>query len=88
MNLVSFSIRTKGTHNFVRRLCTVFTRFGFSETPTRRALTTIVDSVQRYTGAPTFFIPAVVLQRHPRLIAEIARKGAERALGFHRWPAR
>ena len=81
MNLVSFSIRTKGVHNFVRRLGTVFTRFGFSEAPTRRALNTIVDSVQGYTGAPTFFIPAVVLQRHPRLIAEIARKGAE--IGVH-----
>ena len=81
MNLVSFSIRTKGIHNFVRRLGTVFTRFGFSEAPTRRALNTIVDSVQRYTGAPTFFIPAVVLQRHPTLIAEIARKGAE--IGVH-----
>src|SRR5260370_9822469 len=81
MNLVSFSIRTKGVHNFVRRLGTVFTRFGFSEAPTRRALNTIVDSVQGYTGAPTFFIPAVVLQRHPTLIAEIARKGAE--IGVH-----
>jgi hypothetical protein len=37
MNLISFSIKTKGAHNFARRLATVFTRFGFSETPTRQA---------------------------------------------------
>ena len=71
MNLVAFSIRTKGAHNFTRRLRTVFTRFGFSETPIRNALYTIIQTLQRYNGAPTFFIPAVVLDRHPRLIAEI-----------------
>ncbi len=77
MNLVSYSIRTKGAHNFTRRLRTVFTRFGFSEAPIRHALHTIIDSLQHYNGAPTFFIPAVVLGRHPALIAEIARDGAE-----------
>ena len=81
MNLVSFSIKTKGMHNFVRRLGTVFTRFGFSEGRTSRALNTIVDSVQQYDGAPTFFIPAVVLERHPALITSIANKGAE--IGVH-----
>jgi peptidoglycan/xylan/chitin deacetylase (PgdA/CDA1 family) len=81
MNLVAFSIRTKGAHNFTRRLGTVFTRFGFSESPIRHALYTIIDTLQRYSGAPTFFIPAVVLDRHPTLIAEIARDGAE--IGIH-----
>lgn len=81
MNLVSYSIRTKGAHNFARRLGTVFTRFGFSETPTRRALQAIVDTLGRYGSAPTFFIPAVVLRRHPALIGEIARCGAE--IGVH-----
>src|SRR6266568_4343655 len=81
MNLVSFSIRTKGVGNFARRLRTVFTRFGFSEAPTRRALDTVVDSLQHYNAAPTFFIPAVVLRRHPTLIAEIARHGTE--IGIH-----
>jgi peptidoglycan/xylan/chitin deacetylase (PgdA/CDA1 family) len=81
MNLVSFSIKTKGTHNFARRLGTVFTRFGFSETRTRQALCTIISSLQNYGAAPTFFIPAVVLRRHPELIAEIARNGVE--IGIH-----
>jgi peptidoglycan/xylan/chitin deacetylase (PgdA/CDA1 family) len=81
MNLVSFSIKTKGAHNFTRRLRTVFTRFGFSETQTRYGLHSIVDSLQQFDGAPTFFIPAVVLGRHPVLISEIARKGAE--IGVH-----
>jgi peptidoglycan/xylan/chitin deacetylase (PgdA/CDA1 family) len=81
MNLVSFSIRTKGTYNFARRLRTVFTRFGFTESPIRHALYTIIDTLQRYNGAPTFFIPAVVLGRHPQLISELALDGAE--IGIH-----
>ena len=81
MNLVSYSIRTKGVYAFARRLGTVFTRFGFSETATQRALHAIMDSLQAYNAAPTFFIPAAVLRRHPGLIAEIARGGAE--IGVH-----
>ncbi|TMC20631.1 MAG: hypothetical protein E6J34_12040 [Chloroflexi bacterium] len=81
MNLVSFSIKTKGAHNFIRRLWTVFTRFGISEAQTRRALHTLVSSLGCYDGSPTFFIPAVVLNRHPDLIAEIAKLGAE--IGIH-----
>ncbi len=81
MNLVSFSIKTKGAHNFVRRLGTVFTRFGFSEAPMRRALHVVTGALQQFDGVPTFFIPAVVLQRHPSLIQEIVRCGAE--IGVH-----
>ncbi|HAT44925.1 MAG TPA: hypothetical protein DDW33_00605, partial [Ktedonobacter sp.] len=81
MNLVSFSIKTKGIHNFVRRLWTAFTRFGISHARTQRALHAVVDALRDYNGAPTFFIPAVVLARHPKLIAEIAHCGAE--IGIH-----
>jgi peptidoglycan/xylan/chitin deacetylase (PgdA/CDA1 family) len=81
MNLVAFSIRTKGAHSFTRRLGTVFTRFGVSETPIRRALHSTIDSLRPYGGAPTFFIPAVVLDRHPALISEIVHDGAE--IGVH-----
>lgn len=81
MNLVAFSIRTKGAGNFTRRLWTVFTRFGFSEAQTRRALFTVVNTLRQYNAAPTFFIPAVVLGRHPSLLTEIAESGAE--IGVH-----
>ena len=81
MNLVAFSIRTKGPSNFARRLWTVFTRFGFSEGRTRRALQTIVGCLDEYDSAPTFFIPATVLGRHPDLLREIAGSGAE--IGVH-----
>src|SRR5437660_269746 len=59
MNLVFFSIKTKGAHNFARRLWTVFTRFGISESQTRRALHTLVNSLQEHGTAPTFFIQAI-----------------------------
>jgi peptidoglycan/xylan/chitin deacetylase (PgdA/CDA1 family) len=81
MNLVAFSIKTKGARNFIRRLWTVFTRFGFSESRTRHALYAVVNSLRQYSASPTFFIPAVVLKRHPMLIAEIAHQGAE--IGIH-----
>jgi peptidoglycan/xylan/chitin deacetylase (PgdA/CDA1 family) len=81
MNLISFSIKTKGIPNFVRRLATAFTRFGFTEMLTRRALQTVVDVLQEYQASPTFFIPAVVLGRHPALLTEIAGCGAE--IGVH-----
>lgn len=81
MNLVSFSIRTKGIHNFARRLWTVFTRFGISEAKTRNALYTVIAALRNYNAAPTFYIPAVVLGRHPRLLGEIAGAGAE--IGIH-----
>ncbi|HEV7129368.1 MAG TPA: polysaccharide deacetylase family protein [Ktedonobacterales bacterium] len=81
MNLVAFSIKTKGLRNFARRLWTVFARFGFSDRRTRADLLAIVRAVQRAGSAPTFFIPAVVLARHPDLIADIARGGAE--FGIH-----
>lgn len=81
MNLVAFSIRTKGVHNFSRRLGTVFTRFGLAETRQRRALYSIVNAVRPYGTGPTFFIPAVVLDRHAALINTVARDGAE--IGIH-----
>lgn len=81
MNLVSFSVKTKGAGNFVRRLWTVFTRFGFSERRTKKALQTVIDVLKQYNASPTFFIPAIVLSRHPALLREIAREGAE--IGIH-----
>lgn len=81
MNLVQFSIKSKGTRNFARRLWTVFTRFGLSEAHTRRSLAAIMDTTNLYGAMPTFFVPAVVLQRHVSLFAELARRGAE--IGVH-----
>jgi peptidoglycan/xylan/chitin deacetylase (PgdA/CDA1 family) len=81
VNLVSFSIKTKGMHNFTRRLATVFSRFGLTEQRTRRALYTIIALLEPYQAVPTFFIPAVVLSRHSALLAEIADHSAE--VGIH-----
>ncbi|HEX8036865.1 MAG TPA: polysaccharide deacetylase family protein [Ktedonobacterales bacterium] len=81
MNLVSYSMKTKGARNFTRRLWTVFTRFGISEARTRTSLLAAIRALQAYGATPTFFIPAVVLRRHRKLLAEIARDGAE--IGIH-----
>ncbi|MEO6892742.1 MAG: polysaccharide deacetylase family protein [Ktedonobacteraceae bacterium] len=81
MNLVFFSLKTKGAHNFTRRLWTVFTRFGFTEARTSHALRTIIGVLRTHNAAPTFFIPAVVLRRHPALMTKIVRYGAE--VGIH-----
>src|SRR5438270_12781062 len=81
MNLVSFSIRTKGLHNFARRLWTVFTRFGVSEKQTRRRLFSIMKALQSYQSAPTFFILAVVMRRHAGLLAVLI--GWVEGVGLH-----
>ncbi|GER85292.1 hypothetical protein KTAU_39270 [Thermogemmatispora aurantia] len=81
MNLVAFSLRTKGTHNFLRRLWTVFARFGLTEQRTARALQALVTTLRQYGAYPTFFIPAVVLRRHIPLLRQIAASGAE--IGIH-----
>jgi peptidoglycan/xylan/chitin deacetylase (PgdA/CDA1 family) len=81
MNLISFSIKTKGIDNFARRLWTVFTRFGITETRTRQALLTTIETLRQYEAAPTFFIPAIVLRRHPALLADISQCGVE--IGIH-----
>ncbi|WP_376794743.1 polysaccharide deacetylase family protein [Thermogemmatispora sp.] len=81
MNLVAFSLRTKGAHNFLRRLWTVFARFGLSEHRTARSLQTLVATLGQYGAYPTFFIPAVVLRRHVPLLRQIAASGAE--IGIH-----
>jgi peptidoglycan/xylan/chitin deacetylase (PgdA/CDA1 family) len=81
VDLVAFSLRTKGAHNFARRLWTVFARFGFSDARTREALRAVVHRLKAYDAAPTFFIPAVVLDRHPALLQEIQHEGAE--IGIH-----
>ena len=81
MNLVSYSLRTKGLVAFSRRLGTVFTRFGVSEGRTRRSLESMMAALRPYDAAPTFFIPATVLGRSPSLIRRIQRVGAE--IGIH-----
>src|SRR5205085_1218942 len=81
MDLVTFSVRTKGARNFARRIRTVFTRFDLSDARTRRALDSVMGALQAHDAAPTFFIPAVVLRRHAPLIAEVAHGGAE--IGIH-----
>ncbi len=59
----------------------MFSRFGFTELQTRRALYTVIESLKQYQAKPTFFIPAVVLNRHAALLAEIVDCGAE--IGIH-----
>ncbi len=81
MDLVSFSLRTKGPRNFARRLWTVFARFGVTDARIRRSLYAIVEPLQRHDAAPTFFIPAVVLGRHPALLRELDAGGTE--IGIH-----
>jgi len=82
MNLVAFSIKTKGARNFIRRLWTVFTRFGFSESRTRHALYAVVNSLRQYSASPTFFIPAVVLVNSSEKLPKSATPKVSRGREF------
>ena len=81
MNLVAYSMKTKGGAAFGRRLWTVFTRFGLTEGRTRRAFQAMIEALRPYDSAPTFFVPATVLERSPSLIRRVQRTGAE--VGIH-----
>lgn len=81
LNLVLFSIKTKGLRNFARRVWTIFARFGFSERRGANGLHAIVDALEAYDVGPTFYVPAVVLERHPQLMAAVTARGAE--MGLH-----
>ena len=83
MNLVAFSIKTKGARNFIRRLWTVFTRFGFSESRTRHALYAVVNSLRQYSASPTFFIPAVVLVNSSEKLPKSATPKVSRGGEFY-----
>lgn len=81
MNPFTFSTKIKRMRNFARRLWTVFTRFGISEQRTSKSLYALIDLLYEYYAAPSFFIPAVVLQRHSALLKAISHDGAE--IGIH-----
>lgn len=81
MNLVLYSMKTKGGAAFGRRLWTVFTRFGLTEGRTRRSFQAMIEALRPYKSAPTFFVPATVLERSPSLIRRVQRTGAE--VGIH-----
>ncbi len=81
MNLVAYSMKTKGGAAFGRRLWTVFTRFGLTEGRTRRSFQEIIEALRPYGSAPTFFVPAAVLERSPSLIRRAQRMGVE--IGVH-----
>ena len=83
MNLFSCSIKNRGVHNFACRLRTVFTRFGFLEERIRRALYAVIDALHKYDSAPTFYIPAIVLNLHVALVSAFTEDGAE--IGIHRY---
>ncbi len=81
MNLIAYSIKTKGGAAFSRRLWTVFTRFGLTEGRTRRSIQEMIEALRPYGSAPTFFVPATVLGRNPSLIRRAQRLGVE--MGIH-----
>ena len=85
MNLVAYSLKTKGVTAFSRRLWTVFTRFGVSEGRTRRSLISMVEAVRPYAFDRIYggwWQP--VLRRDARAVVE---RSAERYIQWLRGEA-
>ncbi len=83
MNLIAFSLRGKGPRNFLRRIFSIGSRFGFTSVRMERSLLIYIEALKKYGVAPTFPITAAVLQRHHTAISSFLSDGVEFAIhGF------
>ncbi|MCH7760268.1 polysaccharide deacetylase family protein [candidate division TA06 bacterium] len=64
----------------MKRVPTLFYRFGFTSKKIEKALHTYVEIVQRFGCSPTFPITATTLKRHPKLIQNLQKRGVEFAI--------
>jgi peptidoglycan/xylan/chitin deacetylase (PgdA/CDA1 family) len=80
MNIPKFFYNSRGVGNLLKRIPTLFQRFGFTSDKIEKALTTYVEITRRFGCYPTFPITATTLKRHPRMIQKLQTKGAEFAI--------
>ena len=77
---VGLTVKAKGLDGIATRAETILSRFGVAEAKTRAALDEYVKITDRAGARPTLPITAVVLSRHPRLIAAYVEQGVEFAV--------
>jgi peptidoglycan/xylan/chitin deacetylase (PgdA/CDA1 family) len=80
MNIPKFFYKSRGVENLLKRIPTLFHRFGFTSNKIEKALTAYVEITRRFGCFPTFPITATTLKRHPRMIQKLQTKGAEFAI--------
>lgn len=80
MNILHILSKSRGLKNILRRICTVLSRFGFSPRKFQRLLYQYCSLTHELGCVPTFFLTAVALKRHPKLIKDLRRYGVEFAI--------
>src|SRR4030042_3390443 len=80
MNVMKTARTAKGTSLSLRRTVMILQNFGITSKKIEKRLNRYLDVTGKYGCVPTFPIPAVTLNRHPDLIRNLARRGAEFAV--------
>lgn len=80
MSPTHFLSKARGPRNLVTRIRTILDRFGISSKRFDLLLKRYSDVTQQLGCVPTFPITAVTLARHPDIIKELYRQGAEFAV--------
>ncbi len=73
-------LTSKGLSTAARRLRALLRQVGPTTTRMRRTLDAYLDVTAAYHVRPTFPTPAVVVDRHPRIIRHLVERGAEIAI--------
>ena len=80
MNIINTLSKSRGTANSVRRAVAILRRFGITPRKIEERLNRYLDITGLYGCVPTFPTTAVTLKRHPDLIRNLSRRGAEFAV--------
>ncbi len=77
---LDFLSKSRGIRNLLARIITVLRRFGISPKKFEKRLKRYYEIMHNSGYLPTFAITAVVLNRNPRYIKELSRRGVEFAV--------
>ena len=77
MNILRLLSKSRGSRNLLVRIFTILCRFGITATRFKHLLNRYVAATSSLGCTPTFAITAVTLKRHPKIIRELHRQGAE-----------
>ena len=76
-NIIKLFSNSRGFRNIVRRVITVFWRFGITSRKFERLLNRYCAVTQNLGLIPSFPLTTVILKRHPKLIKKISTKDIE-----------
>ena len=80
MNIPKFFYHSRGGVNLLKRLPTLFKRFGWTSKKIEKVLHDYMEITKKFDCYPTFPVTAVVARRYPKMIRKLHEEGAEFAI--------